>query len=495
MFGKKIAMSFLAAAVAMPQATPVMADGGDALVGGIIGGLIGGAIMNENNKQRRTVRSAPRTTVSSAQREANREAQVALNYFGYPVGTPDGALGQRSRAAISDYQATLGYTPTGQLTEYERTLLVGSYQRAIAGGALTLQQAAANPMGMRGLLVAWRDEAQGKPQTQTAMAAQPEAPAATDVAAAPDPAPAPDAPVAAAAPALPNFMAGSATDVSLESECNKINLVTSTNGGFTTVASMSDPMQALGEQFCLARSYAIAQGEDLAAKVPGLTKQQIADQCAGFGPAMKDEILALSQKSAADVTLAVQKFAASTGMSSTQLEATAKICLSVGYTTDNMPVAIASALILTGVGDGAYGELVGHHLSQGFGVVPRPDLALDWYATGLAAAQAPGSAVFAPGQPERLDVIRKASLIAGGKADEAAAQEPVPAALPSFQVPQDATETAAPAQAAAIAPAASGETAVAVSASTSAPAAGQGSMVQSLLTPFAILKPMIAGGN
>jgi hypothetical protein len=73
-----------------------------------------------------------------------------------------------------------------------------------------------------------------------------------------------------------------------------VNLVTSTNGGFVTLASMTDPAVALGEQFCLARTYAISTGEELAAQVPGATPQQIASQCEGFAPAMQEQVAALS---------------------------------------------------------------------------------------------------------------------------------------------------------------------------------------------------------
>ncbi len=174
MISRHLAASVVAASVALGHAQPVFADG-DALVGGLIGGIIGGVIVNEANKSKKRTTSTKARSASSgqtsAQRAANVEVQTALNYFGYPVGTPDGSIGPKSRAAISEYQLTLGYAPTGQLTEYERTLLVGSYQRGMAGGALTLQQAAANPMGMRGLLVAWRDEAAGIVQPPVAAVA------------------------------------------------------------------------------------------------------------------------------------------------------------------------------------------------------------------------------------------------------------------------------------------------------------------------------------
>ena len=278
MISRHLAASVVAASVALGHAQPVFADG-DALVGGIIGGIIGGAIVNEVNKgqKKRTTSTKARSASSgqtSAQREANREVQTALNYFGYPVGTPDGSIGPKSRAAISEYQATLGYAPTGQLTEYERTLLVGSYQRGMAGGALTLQQAAASPMGMRGLLVAWRDEAAGIVQPPVAAVAPPVPvnkanPFTTETVVTPgetmavaEPVPAADPLVAAPAAtetvaALPSFLGTGGTSASLASHCNKVSLMTSTNGGYTTVATMSDPMQPLGEQLCLARGYGI----------------------------------------------------------------------------------------------------------------------------------------------------------------------------------------------------------------------------------------------
>ena len=118
------------------------------------------------------------------------------------------------------------------------------------------------------------------------------------------------------------------------------------------------------------------------------TPAQIAEQCGGFGPAMADHVSALSLKPAAQVVPGVQSFALSSGMQPAQLAATAKICLSVGYRTDDMGVALGSALLLATLGEQVYGELMGHHLAQGFGTAQRPDLALDWFDMGLAASGA-----------------------------------------------------------------------------------------------------------
>lgn len=449
MMFKRIAVAGAAASLALSPVSPAFADAGDAIVGGIIGGIIGGAIVNENNKNKRTVvRKSTSSGMTTAQREANRETQVALNYFGYPVGTPDGVLGRNSRNAISEYQMTLGYPATGQLTEYERSHLIGSYHRAVAGGALTLQQAAASPMGMRGLLLTWRDEAMGiAPQGQlAAVPAVPEAPAAQPTVEAAAPAP--------AAPGLPTFLGAGAAEASLASHCNRVGLMATTSGGYTTVATMTDPMAALGEQFCLVRAYTIAEGEEMAARVPGVTPDEIRGQCAGFGPAMQAQVAALSLEPADKVIGEVRGFALSTGMAPAQLAATAKICLSVGYAQDDMDVAVASGLILAALGEGAYGELLGHHLSQGFGAARRADLAFDWYDMALKAADQGGSVPFAPGQPERMQLVRKAAYTIAGRADQAALPEAVPAALPSFGIPEAPQHTAeaAPAPAATTTP-------------------------------------------
>jgi hypothetical protein len=440
---KRIASAAVAAALAL---SPVQSVAGDALAGGIVGAVIGGLIVHEmhKNKSRQRAattssRSAGKPAVSSSQREANREAQTALNYFGYNVGTPDGAIGPKSRAAISQYQALMGYPPTGQLTDFERTVLTTAYQRAMIGGAATMQMAASHPMGTRGLLLMQRDEMAGLPgagfgapgMVAGGIAGAGVAAAGLPAFGAPAPAPVP------AAPALPNFFGGAASMVSLASHCNKVSLLTNTNGGFVTAASMTDPVFALSEQFCLARTYAMAQGDELIAKVPGTTPQQVAEQCKALGPALQDHVAALSLQDRDTVLQGVSGFVLSSGMQPAQLAATARICLGSGYTTDSLDVAVGSALLLTVLGEKGYAELIGHHLAQGFGATQRPDLALHWYETSLDAG---GSTVFAPGMPDRAALIRKAAFTLGGKADKAAA-DPAPV-VPVFAVPAPAADPA-----------------------------------------------------
>ncbi|ETX14329.1 peptidoglycan-binding protein [Roseivivax halodurans JCM 10272] len=551
---------------------PLPAAANDAFVGGLVGGFIGSAINNAAQPKTRTVvrQAAPRQVVrkaapaakpavSSFERTQNRETQEALNHFGFNAGTPDGILGSRSRSAISSYQSYLGYSPTGQLTTYERDFLVSSYHRAQAGGASTAQLVASNAEGVRGLLKAYRDEQTngtggtataaigghfglptviadavheiakssdptaeqlvnrsgfmqladingdgrtdyiidtsvtgsafwcnardcavrvfastpdgyerndfqafnvtpamfsctrgtcsktgdsapqlagplvgpgqpGLPQTQ--LAATTPAPLA--------PAPAAAAPVqaalpsfAAAAPAIPTFGTAAGGE-SLSSECNRINLLATTEAGYTTAETMTDASAALGEQLCLARTYAITAGEGLMDKVAGVSKAQISEQCAGFAPLLAPHVAALSVKPRQEVVADMKAFVLGSGMAPAQLETTARICLASGYLEDDLDVAVGSALLLVALGREPYGEFVGHHLALGRGTAARGDFAAAWYGPALTALDTGAPALVAPGQPERRALLKKASLQLGGAAPAAA---PVQAsALPVFSV-------------------------------------------------------------
>ncbi len=62
------------------------------------------------------------------------------------------------------------------------------------------------------------------------------------------------------------------------------------------------------------------------------------------------------------------------------------------------------------LGQPAYGELLGHHLVNGFGTLQRNDLALQWYTSANDAIASGQPAVFAPAQEERPDLIQAAAV-------------------------------------------------------------------------------------
>jgi peptidoglycan hydrolase-like protein with peptidoglycan-binding domain len=459
---KRLIAPCLVAAVATTGATRATADAADAAVGALVGGIIGHAIAKDQQRKRQATvrRSYKKPGISSAQRATNREMQTALNYFGFNAGAVDGAVGPGTRSAVSRYQAQMGYPASGWIQAHEHDFLLAAYRWASSGGAAT--SGATTPQGQ---LIAYRRVMSGQPAQPIAPAVPPAAlPPTTTVVVTPQMTPQPSAPAATAtttvaavpsvtvptveapgaeaakaaageAPVLPNFL-GEAVGVSLASHCNRVSLLTNSNGGFVTEATMTDPAFALEEQFCLARTYAISEGEELAAKVQNFTPQQIAEQCEAFAPSMREYVSAVSLKPSADVVEEVSEFLQSSGMSPSQLAGTSKICLSMGYRTDEMDVALGSALVLVALGEGVYGELLGHHLSQGFGTSKRADLSLDWYQMGLDAVDSGSHAAFAPGQPSRQALIRKAAYAVGG-AERSQVPDEVDtetAAIPAFAI-------------------------------------------------------------
>ncbi len=555
MIGKYSLVAILSISVSAVPFEAARAQEG--IVGGIIGGIIGGAIANQQRpvpQQRVQTQQRPRVqqarpTVNTAQRQQNRAVQTALNHFGWNVGSADGVIGPRSREGISRYQAFLGFGATGQLSEFERNILLTAHQRAIIGGPAVAQTVAAHPQGLRGLVLAVRDEMSGRPAAavQTAgtyglpavvAAAVDEIAASSDpsamqlvqragfiqladlngdgrtdyiidtsvtgsafwcsaqactvqvfvstpdgyvrndfqafnvtpamfrctrgtcelgessapvtVAAPPTPEIAPTRevalsvpsaqpaarmpePEAATAPAIPNFFgSGTAAERSLASHCNRVGLVSTANGGLATRETMTDPTLVLNEQFCLARTFSVTKGEEMMTQVQGVTPDQIVAQCRSFAPALAPQVAALSVQPRDEVIREMSAFVIQSGMSTDQLAATARICLSVGYKLDDMALALGSGLLLVSLGERAYGELMGHHLMLGYGLAGRKDLAMAWYELGLDPAK---TEVIAPMQSDR-DLLLRAALFP----KEAATQPPAaaqPVALPSFVLTQD----------------------------------------------------------
>lgn len=494
----------LAAAISFMPATKVVAND---FLGGVVTGVILHGLANQPRKQR---------GVSASTRAKNAETQTALNYFGFDAGSPDGVMGRKSRAATVGYQSYIAMPPTGKMTQLERDILIGAYNRAIAGSAETLRLTSKDPDGVRALLVVQRDimTGSGTPTRRAGYAGLPievsdaideiadsSDPSAeqllqrsgfiqladlnsdgstdyiidTSVAGSSfwcnaqqcktivfasvadgyrrnnlllhDPQPASfecvgglcnvradtsppatggadnNAPVMASAgqtggtSALPMFNTASAQP-SLSSHCSKIGPVTNSNGGFTQASNIANPEFALNEQFCLARTFAIAEGETLISNSRGISQADIEAQCPAFGDALAAQVADIGVQPVQSVVTSVSGFVRDNGISADQMAASVKICLSVGYRTDDMKTAMATSLLLIAFGDAPYAELIGHHLSQGFGTAKRDTLAAGWYDLALSSLDNGAIPVFAPAQPERIEVLRQASMsLNGGSAN------------------------------------------------------------------------------
>jgi hypothetical protein len=213
---------------------------------------------------------------------------------------------------------------------------------------------------------------------------------------------------------MPNFFGAPQDRGSLADHCARTNLLTNANGGFATADTMTDAAFALGEQFCLVRTFAISQGETMVARLPGTTPEGVASQCKALGPSLQPHVAALATSGRAAVMQGISGFVVSTNMVPAQLSATARICLGSGYATNADDIAIGSALLLVVLGEAAYAEVVAHHLALGFGVEAKPDLALEWYTASLESPEL--ATMFAPAMPDRPALIRKAAATLAGRA-------------------------------------------------------------------------------
>ena len=390
--------------------------------------------------------SPKRPGISAAQRQQNRDVQSSLNAFGFPVGTVDGSLGRKSRAAISNYQAYMGYPATGQLTDFERQTLVGSWQRFNAGeGARYPQMMAA--VGPRGMLNTTRDpnypaqfgDAVGPYYAQPA----PQPPVNPNLqAAVPQPVPVqPTVPVAVTpAPVekaggeiinnvLPTLKPIGVVTASAAARCELVDQTTRIQGGVISAVNMTDPNQAMSEKFCEARGFAITQGQTISAGF-AVSEEELKGFCEDVKAACKAPISTLPVTSRDQAIEAAKATAQSIGIGDPASAGTyGQICLGMGYRLDDAEMALSGAMAMLAAGNAPYGEIVGHHLREGFGVQSSAEASVSWYSNAMNALESGVTPVFVPSATnERIQVIRASLEL---ESQRAAAQDQASQIIPT----------------------------------------------------------------
>jgi peptidoglycan hydrolase-like protein with peptidoglycan-binding domain len=435
-FFTRLSIVALAASVAAVPARDVQANEvGAAIVGGAIGFMLNDAMRRNQQQRQRVVRRSPNPGVTSAQRTANAEVQTALNYFGYNAGTVDGSIGPRSRAAISEYQATMGFTATGRLDDYQRGFLTTSYQRALHGAGDPRYQQVMAQQGPRGLLRTFRNEQLGLPAPGTQQAVAPPQVVAPQPPVAP--ATQPPAGVQTPAPVIPSFPGGGVTAAarSVNQHCNEVQILTTTNGGYVTAATMTNPTFAMNEQFCLARAYATSEANSIVASFDGVSFDQVQQQCDGLAQAIGPAAEGLADRGIEETRTNISAILDGSGQTAEQLTMAGRICLGVGYRTDEPKVALASALMLVSVGRDAYGEIVGHHLREGFGIAASAQAGRTWIGFALDALDRGDDPAFLPAESGVRSSVLRAALNGGGApATTVPVGAPAAPTLPIFSV-------------------------------------------------------------
>ena len=78
---------------------------------------------------------------------------------------------------------------------------------------------------------------------------------------------------------------------------------------------------------------------------------------------------------------------------------------------------LAAALLLSGIGNAPYSELVAHHLALGFGTAQRPDLSGQWYAAAIDGLTRGQAVAFGAEQTGRVTLLSAAVSKLGGAAE------------------------------------------------------------------------------
>lgn len=405
---KRHGIAAAVAATLMITSTTASADSnlGAFAVGAAVGALINNQV-GKNQRQKRATQQ--RSGASSWQRQQNREVQAALNGFGFPVGSVDGALGQRSRAAISNYQSYMGYPATGYLDDFQRSQLVGSHQRMQAGGGAAYPEVVANE-GTKGLLKAFADPTYAdryrgngvqQPGVYNDQGAVTRAAVGGGAIAGGQEAPLEFAPLAPL---------GAAPSKSMASHCELVVGMTQANQGVVLASNVQDPEQALGEQFCEARAFAMTQSQGLAAQ-SGQTDAQLAAACTQIGQAFEPASAQIGTGDVKLVATQAQQIANSVFQGNmATASGYGQICLGMGYRQDDATMALGGATVMLATGQMPYAEIMGHHTRWGFGAPASPATSTSWYQTALSSMEQGAQPVFVPSKTAERNAIIKASI-------------------------------------------------------------------------------------
>ena len=189
--------------------------------------------------------------------------------------------------------------------------------------------------------------------------------------------------------------------------------------------------QVMAQQFCLAMDATREDGLLLRASIDGMTPDQVLAQCQGLTGVLQASVNALGAQPREGTEVAAR--GAMSGMPADQAIAAGRICLSVGYEEDDAAMALAAALALSAQGEASYGELVGHHLREGFGVTANPTAARNWLLSTVDAIEAGAPPAFLAAEASGRGAIIRAAYGSGSTVPDTVVDSAATgASLPTF---------------------------------------------------------------
>lgn len=412
------------------------------LAGAAAGAIIYCGVTNNCKGKQRTTTTQRAPQPWSAERQQRAAVQTALNDFGYPVGKADGVYGGKTRTGVSNYQAAMGYPITGNLTPYEQQVLLGAHNSYKTGVHNSTYPGLYATEGAQGLLRAHADPnyynaryGQHNQQTQQAnygnngyapqngVAQQPVqqpplqntvghgATLAANGAIGQQGIPEAQGVATGAGLLAPLPQIGQVGQVaaSMQDHCDFAKLTTQTNGGQIIATSMTDPDQALNEQFCDARTFLMGRVQTILGSARA-TEEQLVEACGTVETAMTPVMSGLAAKGPGAITAEASGISGALGLSDPAAAAEyGEVCIGLGYRGNNSEMALAGALMLVGAGRAPYAEMVGHHMRNGFGASENADVANAWYMIGLDALASNQPPAVLPSQTiQRTAIIRAA---------------------------------------------------------------------------------------
>ncbi|MEO0343626.1 MAG: peptidoglycan-binding domain-containing protein [Pseudomonadota bacterium] len=326
-----------------------------------------------------------------------RKVQEALNVFGFNAGFVDGDVGTQTREAVKSFQETFGWPKTGNLTQEEYDLLVDGHLAFSSGGSGKFPEVLAKE-GPLGYLKAYKDPSYADRFRQAAVA-----PPANGQSSA-------SAGTSDQTTLLPSLQfREEPASASMLERCDIVALTTGLNGGPIAAENMSDADQALSEIFCEARPFVMSMGSAVQAS-SGASEAALSAACKQINTQMSEIRSSLDALTPRRAAASAAEINSALGIGEIQAASGyGRICAAEGYRTDNASMALSGLLVLVGSGADEFGELIGHHLREGFGPIKDEKAARNWYVEGLQGiADANPPSILPSFAARRMAVIRTA---------------------------------------------------------------------------------------